>query len=81
MSTTRFGVDYFPEHWDEERLQTDAEMMVAAGIEVVRVAEFSGSKIQPQTDVWNWDWLIRRWPCSVATAKVIRTLTACPPPC
>ena len=35
------GVCYYPEHWPEERWETDALMMVEAGIEIVRVAEFA----------------------------------------
>ena len=34
-----FGVDYYPEHWPRERWQTDAEMMAAAHINVVRMGE------------------------------------------
>src|SRR5262245_29209682 len=39
--TMYVGVDYYPEHWPEERWETDLQMMRDAGFNVVRVAEFS----------------------------------------
>ena len=35
------GADYYPEHWPEERWETDLRMMKEAGFNIVRVAEFS----------------------------------------
>jgi len=42
-----FGVDYYPEHWPEERWPVEAAMMKAAGINTVRLAEFSWIKLEP----------------------------------
>lgn len=41
------GTCYYPEHWKEEVWKEDLERMLATGIEVIRVAEFAWSKIEP----------------------------------
>ncbi len=43
-----FGVQYYPEHWPEERWIVDAEMMQKAGINVVRMGEFAWSYFEPK---------------------------------
>lgn len=53
----RFGADYYPEHWDEKRLETDAKLMHDMGIDVVRMAEFSWSKLEPEKGIFQFDWL------------------------
>jgi beta-galactosidase len=55
----RFGVDYYPEHWSEERWATDAKLMQDAGINTVRLAEFAWSKLEPQDGIFDFDWLDR----------------------
>lgn len=40
-----YGVDYYPEHWPEERWELDAQMMQAANLNIVRVAEFAWAKL------------------------------------
>ena len=55
----RFGVDYYPEHWPEERWPEDARLMAEAGINVVRLAEFAWSFIQPGPGCFDFDWLDR----------------------
>lgn len=52
-----FGADYYPEHWDEERLELDARLMHDMGIDVVRMAEFAWSKLEPENGVFRFDWL------------------------
>ena len=42
-----FGVDYYPEQWPEERWPIDARLMAEAGFNVVRLAEFAWSKMEP----------------------------------
>lgn len=42
-----YGVQYYPEHWPEERWAVDAEMMERAGINVVRMGEFAWSYFEP----------------------------------
>jgi beta-galactosidase GanA len=41
------GVDYYPEHWPEERWALDARLQRAAGINTVRLAEFAWSRLEP----------------------------------
>jgi len=51
------GVDYYPEHWPEERWQTDAEIMQEAGINTVRLAEFAWAKMEPIEGTYDFTWL------------------------
>ncbi|MCC5790219.1 MAG: beta-galactosidase [Opitutales bacterium] len=43
-----FGVCYYPEHWDEATRADDIKRMQDAGIEVIRLAEFAASLIEPR---------------------------------
>ena len=64
-----FGVDYYPEHWvfpyggtaenPEAQWQRDAEHMVAAGINVVRIGEFSWGLCETEDGKFDFDWLKR----------------------
>ncbi|MFC5649394.1 beta-galactosidase [Paenibacillus solisilvae] len=54
-----FGVDYYPEHWPEERWPIDAKMMREANINVVRLAEFAWAKMEPEEGVYDFNWLDR----------------------
>ena len=54
-----FGVDYYPEQWPEERWPIDAQLMVEAGFNVVRLAEFAWSKMEPVDGQFDFDWLDR----------------------
>ena len=54
-----FGVDYYPEHWPEERWPEDARLMAEAGLNVVRLAEFAWSRMESQEGVYDFDWLDR----------------------
>lgn len=53
----RFGVDYYPEHWPEERGEKDARLMSEMGIQVVRMGEFSWHKMEPEMGRFNFEWL------------------------
>lgn len=53
------GVDYYPEHWSEERWETDASLMEKAGLNLVRLAEFSWALCEPEEGVYTFDWLDR----------------------
>ncbi len=57
MERLHFGVDYYPEHWERERWDTDAKLMQKMGIQMVRMAEFSWHKLQPAEDVFDFAWL------------------------
>jgi beta-galactosidase len=54
-----FGVDYYPEQWPEERWPEDARLMSEAGINVVRLAEFAWSLLEPHPGHFEFDWLDR----------------------
>lgn len=78
----RFGVDYYPEHWPEERWETDARLMQAAGFNTVRLAEFAWSRLEPRAGCFDFGWLDRA--ISILEAHglqvVLGTPTASPPP-
>ena len=78
----RYGVDYYPEHWPADRWAEDARLMREAGINVVRLAEFAWSKLEPHAGRFEFDWLDR----AIATLAeqdihvVLGTPSASPPP-
>ena len=55
----RYGADYYPEHWPEDRWPEDARLMREAGFNVVRLAEFAWSCLEPQDGVFDFAWLDR----------------------
>ena len=77
-----FGADYYPEQWPEERWLEDVRLMSAAGFNVVRLAEFAWSKMEPSDGQFDFVWLDR----AVALLSshninvVLGTPTASPPP-
>jgi len=75
------GVDYYPEHWPEDRWERDAELMEEAGIGLVRLAEFAWSKMEPEEGSFNFDWLDRAMEVlySRGIEVVLGTPTAAPP--
>ena len=52
-----FGVDYYPEHWPKSRWETDARLMNEMGLKVVRLAEFSWHKMEPEEGKFDFAWL------------------------
>lgn len=86
-----FGVDYYPEHWvfpyggtaenPEASWERDAELMAKAGINVVRIGEFTWGLCEPEEGKYDFNWLQRvmdimgRHGISV----VLGTPTAAPP--
>ena len=75
------GAAYYPEHWPEDRWETDAQLMKEAGLTVVRMGEFAWSRMEPRRDRYQFDWLQRA--VSVMGKHDIRTVlctpTATPP--
>lgn len=55
----RVGADYYPEHWPEERWETDARLMEEAGFTVVRLAEFAWAMLEPREGQYEFAWLDR----------------------
>ncbi|HWY74033.1 MAG TPA: beta-galactosidase, partial [Verrucomicrobiae bacterium] len=86
-----FGTDYYPEHWvypyagtakePEANWEKDAELMVAAGINVVRMGEFTWGLCEREEGKYDFEWLrrvmdvMRRHSIQV----VLGTPTAAPP--
>ncbi|NQX58808.1 beta-galactosidase [Paenibacillus qinlingensis] len=54
-----FGACYYPEHWPEERWETDARLMKEAHFNVVRMAEFAWSRLEPTDGEFDFSWLDR----------------------
>ena len=77
-----FGVDYYPEHWPEARWTEDARLMAEAGFNVVRLAEFAWSRLEPEAGRYDFDWLDRAMDVLAAQGMrvVLGTPTASPPP-
>ncbi len=77
-----YGVDYYPEHWPEERWPVDARMMAEAGFNVVRLAEFAWSKLEPEEGHFDFDWLDRVLAIlsDHGIRAILGTPTASPPP-
>lgn len=77
----RFGVCYYPEHWPEPRWARDAREMRALGIDIVRLAEFAWSRMEPEPGRLEWAWLDRAIETLAAEGHeiVLGTPTATPP--
>ena len=77
-----FGVDYYPEHWPEERWSQDARLMAEASFNIVRLAEFAWSWMEPREGQFDFDWLDRA--ISILADHdihvILGTPTASPPP-
>lgn len=77
----KIGVDYYPEHWDESLWNQDADLMKKTGVKVVRLAEFSWSKLEPIEGEFNFEWLDK----AIALFEernievILCTPTNCPP--
>lgn len=86
-----FGVDYYPEHWvypyagtpeePESRWERDAQLMAAAGVQVVRMGEFAWGLYEPEEGKYEFDWMRRAMDVmGKADIKVVLgTPTAAPP--
>ncbi len=78
----RYGADYYPEHWPEQRWALDARLMQEAGFNVVRLAEFAWSRMEPADGQFDFAWLDRAIDLLGAHGMdvVLGTPTASPPP-
>jgi len=77
----RLGVCYYPDQWPEERWNIDAKLMHDLGLKIVRIGEFSWSKLEPQKGNYQWKWLdkIVQTCSSEGLDVVLATPTAKPP--
>lgn len=86
-----FGVDYHPEHWvypyagsaenPEGRWAKDVELMLEAGVNVVRMGEFSWGLYEPEEGRFEFDWMRRVMDLfgKAGIEVVLGTPTAAPP--
>ncbi|MEV4074062.1 beta-galactosidase [Nonomuraea fuscirosea] len=77
-----FGGDYNPEQWPEEVWAEDAELMRAAGVNLVTVGVFSWARLEPEPGRHDFGWLDRVLDLMAANgiAVDLATPTASPPP-
>ena len=54
-----YGVAYYDEYMPYDRLDKDIDMMKAAGINVVRIAESTWSTVEPQEGVFDFSHIDR----------------------
>jgi beta-galactosidase len=86
-----FGVDYYPEHWvypyagtesnPEACWEEDAQMMRDAGVNVVRMGEFTWGLCEPKAGEFDFAWLRRAMEVLAAHGiqTILGTPTAAPP--
>ncbi|MGW6494785.1 beta-galactosidase [Nonomuraea angiospora] len=77
-----FGGDYNPEQWPEHVWAEDAELMRAAGVNLVTVGVFSWARIEPEPGKRDFAWLDRVLDLmgESGIAVDLATPTASPPP-
>lgn len=77
----KIGVDYYPEHWDENLWEKDAELMRETGVSLVRMAEFAWCRLEPREGEFDFDWLDRAIGIFADRGidVVLCTPTNCPP--
>ncbi|AKV56167.1 beta-galactosidase [Bifidobacterium actinocoloniiforme DSM 22766] len=54
-----YGGDYNPDQWPEEVWDEDVALMAKVGVNVVSLAIFSWSKLEPREGVYDFGWLDR----------------------
>ncbi|HET6910442.1 MAG TPA: beta-galactosidase [Mycobacteriales bacterium] len=54
-----FGADYNPEQWTPATQDEDLDLMVEAGVNLVTLAVFSWSRLEPEPGVFDFEWLDR----------------------
>lgn len=55
----RLGTSYYPEHWPEEQWAGAARGMADLGLRIVRMAEFSWARLEPEPGRYDLGWLDR----------------------
>ncbi len=54
-----YGAAYYPEDWPESQIDEDIRLMKEAGMNVMRIAEFAWSRMEPEEGRFELDWLTR----------------------
>ncbi|HWG85305.1 MAG TPA: beta-galactosidase, partial [Deinococcales bacterium] len=76
-----YGVAWYPEHWPESRWPEDLRLMRDAGINLVRIADFAWSTIEPREGEYRLDLFERAITAAAEHGMevIIATPTASPP--
>ncbi|MHB1743729.1 MAG: beta-galactosidase [Acidobacteriaceae bacterium] len=53
------GAAWYPEQWPESRWEADLELMQKAHLHMVRLGEYSWSRIEPEEGKYDFDWMER----------------------
>ena len=75
------GAAYYPEDWPLEQIDEDIKLMKEAGMNVMRIAEFAWSKMEPAEGLYDFDWLhlvVNK--LQAADIAVIMCTPTCTPP-
>ncbi|MBO5040830.1 MAG: beta-galactosidase [Clostridia bacterium] len=59
MGRILHGAAYYPEDWDDDLIDFDIEKMKETGLNVVRIAEFAWSRMEPNEGEYDFAWLHR----------------------
>jgi beta-galactosidase len=80
--TLFYGGDYNPEQWPEAVWPEDVRLMREAGVNLVSLAIFSWSRLQPDPETFTFDWLDRIMNLlhEGGIGICLATATASPPP-
>ena len=77
----KIGVNYYPEHWDKALWAADADLMKKTGVQIVRMAEFAWSRMEPREGEFDFAWLDEAVAlfaeCGIEV--ILGTPTSCPP--
>lgn len=75
------GAAWYPEQWNADALDHDLRLMQELGINVVRVAEFAWTRIEPKEGEVSTDWLLKALDLleSKGIKAIVCTPTATPP--
>jgi beta-galactosidase len=76
-----YGASWYPEQWPETEWARDLAQMREARMNVVRMAEFAWSSMEPREGVYDFEWLDRAVALAgeYGMAVVLGTPTATPP--
>ncbi|MCX6374960.1 MAG: beta-galactosidase, partial [Armatimonadetes bacterium] len=75
------GAAYYPEDWPIEQIDDDIALMKAAGTNIMRIAEFAWSRMEPDEGKYDFDWLhLVVEKLGAAGISVIMCTPTCTPP-
>ncbi len=75
------GAAYYPEDWPLEQIDADIELMLQAGMNVMRVGEFAWARMEPEEGRYDFDWLqlVVDKLAQAGIATILGTPSATPP--